>query len=149
MNRKQLQLAVCRALLNPSRHCAGAFINEDEFAITTDGFSAFVFAKNECIFDVAKVQNFDGIKQIFKDSEADVEIKKTKHLFYSGNTVIEKYTGENLVVYADAKVAKIFEGYRFFASSSAGRILVKDSFDHLLGLFLPVKFDEGKVKNNA
>ena len=148
MNKKQLQLAVCKALVNASR-CTGAFINEDEFAVTTDGFTAFVFAKNECVFDISKVKISEGVKKAFEGQEADVEIKKTKYLFYGDNRVVEKYTGENLVVYADAKVAKIFEGYRFYASSSTGRVLVKDEFDRLLGLFLPVRFDESEVKTNA
>lgn len=152
MNRNQLQLEVCKALLDPlKRRCGGAFINEDEFAVTTDGFTAFVFHKSECVFDISKVRINEGVKKAFERHEADIEIKKTKHLFYGDNKVIEKYTGENLVVYVDAKVAKTFEGYgcRFFASSSTSRILVKDSFDRLLGLFLPVKFDESEVTKNA
>ena len=148
MNRNQLQLEVCKALLNPLKRCAGAFINEDEFAITTDGFTAFVIPKNECIFDITKVKNFDGIKQVCEDKETDVEIKKTKQLFYGENRIIEKYIGENLVVYADSKVGKIFGGYRFYASSREGRILVKDSFNRLIGLFFPVKYDESVVTKN-
>ena len=149
MNRKQLQLAVCRELLNASRHCAGAFINDDEFAITTDGFTAFVFAKNECVFDITKVKIQNGLKPYFEEQEADVEIKKTNQFFYSNNRLLKKYTGENFAVYVDEKVAKTFDGYRFYASSSSGRILVKDNFDRLLGLFLPVKFDESEVTKNA
>lgn len=146
MNRKQLQLAVCKELLNESRYCAGTSINEDEFAITTDGCTCFVFAKTECVFNPVKVKNYDGLKQFFEGTETDVEIKKTNQLFFSEGRVIQKYAGENLVVYIDEKVAKPFEGYRYFASSSKGRVLVKDNFDRLIGLFLPVKYSESEDK---
>lgn len=149
MNRKQIQLKVCKAMLDPFARCSCAFINEDEIAITTDGFTAFVFYKSECIFDVSKLETSEGVKKAFEKHEADVLIKKTKQLFYSNNKVIEKYTGENLVVYVDAKFAKIFEGNSFYTSSRTDRILVKDNFGRLIGLFLPVRFDESEVIKNA
>lgn len=149
MNRNQLQIEICKALLSPLKRCAAAFINEDEIAITTDGFTAFVFTKKEFIFDISKVKFSETVKEAFDNHEADVEIKKTNSAFYSNGKIVEKYTGENLVVYVDAKVAKIFKDYRFYASSSVSRILVKDSFDHIIGLFLPLKFNEGEVTANA
>lgn len=149
MNRSQIQLKVCKAMLDPFARCSCAFINEDEIAITTDGFTAFVFYKSECVFDISKLKISEGVKKAFEEHEADVQIKKTKQLFYSHDKVIEKYTGENLVVYVDAKFAKIFEGNSFYASSRTSRILVKDNFGRLLGLFLPVIFDESEVTKNA
>lgn len=149
MNRKQIQLAVCKELLNPSTRCTGVFINEDEFAITTDGITAFVFYKNECVFDISKVKISGHLKPFFSELETDVEIKKTGHLFYSRKTVVSKYTSGNFEVYVDTKVEKPFEGYRFFASEKIGRILVKDDFNRLIGVFLPMKFDENEVLNNA
>lgn len=149
MNRKEIQIAVCKALLDSSKHCAGVFINEDDFAITTDGFTAFVFDKKECVFDISKIKIMEALKPIFQELETDVELKKANCMFCFRGKTLEKYTGENLVVYVDSKVAKPFKGYRFFASSNTKRILVKDQFDRLLGIFLPVKFDESEAEKNA
>lgn len=150
MNREQIQLAVCKELLNPSRRCAGVFINDDEFAITTNGFTGFVFSKNECVFDISKVRISESLKPFFVELETDVEIKKTGHLFYRGSKqVLAKYTGGNLEVYIDTKVEKTFEGYHFFASSNLGRVLAKDNFNRIVGLFLPVRFNESEATNNA
>ena len=140
MNRKQIQLNVCKELLNPSRTCAGVFINEEEFAITTDGFTAYVFDIRDCVFDISKVPCKDKLKLHFEEKKTDVEILKTGLMFSEKGKLIEKYKGVDFAVYVDSKVAKPFEGYHFFASSEKGRILVKDDFGRLLGLFLPVSF---------
>ena len=150
MNRKQIQLNICKELLNPSSRCAGVFINEDEFAITTNGFTGYIFPKNECVFDISKIRISKQLKPHFVELETDVEIKKTNYLYKTRqNKVIEKYVGKDFEVYVDTKLAKPFEGYRFFCSSSKGRILVKDNFDRSLGIFLPVRFDESEVTTNA
>lgn len=144
MNRKQIQLKVCKELLDPSRNCAGVFINEEEFAITTDGFTAYVFDIRDCIFDISKVPCKNNLKSYFDEKKTDVEILKTGLMFSKKGQLVEKYKSENFAVYIDSKIAKPYEGYHFFASSEKGRILVKDDFGRLLGLFLPLNFKESE-----
>lgn len=60
MNKKQIQIEVCKALLDVNGRCCGGFISENEFAVTTDGFKAYVFHKDECIFDIEKVKKWNS-----------------------------------------------------------------------------------------
>ena len=41
MNKKQIQMQICKALIDADRRLCKAKINDDEVMITTDGFSAF------------------------------------------------------------------------------------------------------------
>ena len=140
MNRKQMQLNVCKALLDGNTRCRGHRINDNEYAVTTDGFTAYVFDIQECIFDVSRITDLPYLTEIFKDDEKDVEIKKSNDLFEWNGKVLEKYTAENTEIYVDSKLSKQFAGFYFFTNSSNTRILVKDSFGRKMGLFLPVRY---------
>lgn len=141
MNIKQLQMTVCKALIEGKR-CSGCFINENEFAVTVDGFTANCFPVTSCVFDIAKVALFETLKPLFEDNDKDVELKQSKKLFYSNGEILEKYVGENLEVYVRQNIAKTYKGFRFFANSPLGRVLVKDEFGRAVGLFLPVIYTE-------
>ncbi len=141
MNRKQMQIEVCKALLDFNKRCCGGFISENEFAVTTDGFKVYVFHKDECIFDIEKVRKFE-LKNLFAPDEKDEEMKLTNRFFKVGERIVEKYETENAEIYVFADVSKQFKGFHFYGASSQKRILVKDDFGRLVGLFLPMKFNE-------
>ena len=140
-NRKQIQLAVCKALLDKDRRCSGAFINDNEFAVTVDGHCAYVFDKRECIFDISQIRELESIKTAFVDNEKDAEIRETKELFIVGGKMVEKYENDDVILYAYADVVKQFKGFHFYAFASTGRVLVKDDFGRAVGLFLPMRYD--------
>lgn len=139
MNKKQMQISVCRALLDIDKRCCGGFLNENEFAVTTDGVTAYVFFKDECIFDIEKVKKVDFTK-FFAEDENDKEMKSTNELFMQHGKMLEKYITETAEIYVDTDVAKNFKGFRYFASNAQSRILVKNDFGMVVGLFLPVRF---------
>ena len=141
MNIKQLQMTVCKALIEGKR-CGGCFINEREFAVTVDGFTAHCFSVVSCVFDIGKVEPFETLKPLFEDNDKDVELKQSKRLFYSNGDLLEKYVGESLEVYIRQDIAKTYKGFRFYANSPLGRVLVKDEVGRTVGLFLPVRFTE-------
>ena len=141
MNKKQIQIEVCKALLDVNGRCCGGFISENEFAVTTDGFKAYVFHKDECIFDIEKVKKME-FKNLFASDEKDEEMKLTNKLFKVGERTVEKYETENTEIYVYADVSKHFKGFHFYGASSQTRILVKDDFERLVGLFLPMRFNE-------
>lgn len=146
MNRKQLQLDVCKALLDGNKKCHGFALSESEYAVTTDGYTCFVFYENERIFDITKIADFTGLKKLFEDDENDVEIKSTGKLYVSGSgDITEQFAGENLVLYARSDVARKFKGYIMFAKSPLERIIVKDGVGRLVGLFLPVRYEKDKI----
>lgn len=146
MNRKQIQIEVCKALLDTNKRCSGCFINETEFAVTTDGFSAYVLHKSECIFDIERVKTAN-FKPLFEPNEKDEELQTTKKLFVLGDKTVKKFKTENADIYVDMKILKPFEGFHFYGFSSVGRVIVKDDFGRLVGLFLPVRFSEENLRN--
>lgn len=134
--------------MDSNKRCHGSRISETEFAVTTTGFDVFVFDITECVFDISKVKDSDILAKVCEDNEKDITIKKTKEMFVCRGKVIEKYKGENLIVYVDSALSKRFEFPEvvFYANSSQGRILVKDLFGRKVGAFLPMRFDETEVK---
>lgn len=144
MNRKQLQLEVCKALLDVNSRIIASELNEHEIAVTTTGFDAVVFDKNEIVFDASKIRKSDALKDVLADSAKDEPIKTTKELFRDYNRTIEKYEGENIEIYVDVSLAKKFGDYELYANSELGRILAKDRLGRIVGAFLPVNFHKEK-----
>ena len=149
MNRKQLQIEVCKSLLDStnSRKCYFGRLNEKEIAITTTGFDAFIFNVDECVFDISRITAHDAISKVCEEHENDIKISKTTEMFFAlGGKIIEKYKGENLVVYVDSALSKKFSGSgaEFFAHSPKERILVKDMFGRKIGAFLPLNVRDEK-----
>lgn len=139
MNRKQLQIEVCKAFLNPNNRVAYSEINEHEIAVTTTGFDAVVFDKKEIIFDVSKIRKIETLKSVLADCGKDESIKPTGEMFNEHGMLIAKLIGESLEIFANNTLMKKFNGYQFFANSPTERILVKDTFGRLVGCFLPVR----------
>lgn len=144
MNRKQLQLEVCKALLDINNRCYISELNEHEVAVSTTGYDAVVFDKSEIIFDASKIRKTETLKNVLADSDKDEPIKSTKELFRDCNRTIEKYKGENIEIYVDTSLAKKFSGYKLYANSELGRILAKDQFGRVVGAFLPIRFNMKK-----
>ena len=144
MNRKQLQLEVCKALLDVNNRVFASELNEHEIAVTTTGFDVVVFDKNEIVFDASKIRKTETLKKVLSDSDTDEPIKSAKELFKSDDKIYEKYKGENIEIYVNASIAKKFNGFVLFANSEHGRILAKDQLGRTVGAFLPVKYDKKK-----
>lgn len=146
-NRKQTQLDVCRAILDGNRRCSMCELNDNEIAVTVDGYTAYVFEKNECVFDIEKIAKAQGIKAHFEDVDNDTEIKPSGEIFKVGEKLVERYIGENLELLVDRKVAEKFQGLNLYANNNRGRILAKDFFGRIIALFLPMSPDTLKYKN--
>lgn len=139
MNRKQLQIEVCKALLDPNSRVAICEINKHEFAVTTTGYDAFVFYENEIIFDKSKIRRGDFLKKAFADSDKDEIVKPTGEMFRERSGTLERLAGENIETFVDISLMKKFSGFQFMTDSSTNRILVKDDFGKLVGCLLPVR----------
>ncbi len=137
MNRKQLQIEVCKALLDVNSRIAASELNENEIAVTTTGFDAVVFDKDEIIFDVSKIKKIETLKGVLAEHEKDEPVKPTGEMFKDSNRTIERLEGENIITFADVSIMKKFDGFQYTANSARGRILVKDEFGRLVGCFLP------------
>ena len=138
MNRKQLQLEICKALLDGRQRIGGGKINDTEYAFTSDGISCTVFSEKEIIFDTSKVNPLD-ISQLLEDKANDKEITETGTIFKQSIHTLVELAADNLFIYADPKLCSRFKGYKMFAFEPLGRILVKDDYGQLIGAFLPIR----------
>ena len=137
-NRKQTQLDVCRAILDGNRRCSMCELNENEIAVTVDGYMAYVFYKDECVFNVNKIAKIQELKKYFEDVDNDTEIKPSGEIFKVGEKLVEKYIGENIELLVDRKIAEKFQGLNLYANDNRGRILAKDFFGRIIAIFLPM-----------
>lgn len=140
-NRKQTQLDVCRAILDGNRRCSMCELNENEIAVTVDGYMAYVFYKDECVFDVNKIAKIQELKKYFEDVDNDTEIKPSGEIFKVGEKLVEKYIGENIELLVNRKIAEKFQGLNLYANDNRGRILAKDFFGRIIAIFLPMSPD--------
>lgn len=141
MNRKQIQIEVCKAFFNPNSRIAYTEINEHEIVVTTTGYDAYVFDKHEIIFDVSKIRKIESLKNVFADSDKDETVKPTGEMFKDNGRLIVKLTGESFEIFADNKIFQKFSEYQFSAKSPTERILAKDKFGRLVGCLLPIRME--------
>lgn len=141
MFKNDLQIEVCKALLKESR-VSGGYINENEFAVTIDGFKLFVFNTKEIIFDINKIPPFNAA-EILKETENDIAIIPTSNYKSSRGILCREYIadGTNLAVYLDLKQIKLFEGCTFYANSPQNRVIAKDVFERTIGVVMPVRMN--------
>ena len=139
MNRKQLQIEICKCLLDTNSRIIASELNEHEIAVTTTGHDAVVFDKNEIIFDVEKIRKTEALKEVLADHDKDEIVKPTGEMFKASGLILEKLESENLEMYVNSTLLKKFSGYQLYANSSTGRVLAKDEFGRLVGCFLPIR----------
>lgn len=147
MNKKKLMLNVCKSMLDGNKRLYGCFINPSEFAVTTTGHNLYIFNAKECVFDIAKIHTSDELCKVCNDDEKDEQITKTKKVYECRGKTLDEYKGENFTLYADRAVTSIFKDYSFFANGATSRVLVKDCFGRLVGVFLPVLMTEKELMN--
>lgn len=144
MFKNNIQIEVCKALLNESRVC-GTWINENEYAVTIDGVKLYVFNAKEIVFDTSKISQMDKIADIIKDAENDIEIIPTNCIEIYHGIMLRKYEAPatNLVVYIDANNIKPFADAKLYANAPTHRIIAKNHFGVTIGVIMPVaKRDE-------
>lgn len=142
MSLKQIQLEVCKALLNGSRVNGGA-VNENEFAVTIDGCKMFVFSNKEIIFDTSKVTPLN-VEKILIENENDVEIVATKNYKETRGMLCREYQSQDgkFSVYIDGRQIKEFTNCLFYGNSPISRVIAKDHYGRICGVVMPVKMNE-------
>ena len=67
-----MQLDICRAMLTPHKKLYGAGTDNDEYAVT-DGYVAYVFGRDECVFDTSKLAYYDQLAAVLSDNKGDID----------------------------------------------------------------------------
>ena len=142
MNKKQIQMKICKAILESNTRLCKAKINDDEVMITTDGFVAFVLFEKECIFDLNKIPTNDKIAKFIHTNEADEEIFITRKRFVDRGFTIAKLQGESCTVYAKEQIVKMFEKYHLFTNKDKFSVVAKNDLGMTVGMFCAMRFTE-------
>lgn len=139
MVKDKLQLEVCKALIKGNR-VSGVWVNDNEFAVTPDGYKLFVFTKKEIVFDTDKCVR-SNIGQMLNEHEKDVPIKPTNRMVAQDKVVLKEYENEKfgIKVYINEKYAKLFEDCYFYANAPISRVLIKDYHGANVGVVMPVR----------
>lgn len=147
MNRKQIQLEVCKAMLDAKGTMRIGDLGNGFVAVTVNGFIAYAFADNECIFDKTKIAHIapNIFQPLFEREERDEKLTKTPFLVSFGNRIAIKYCCEKFDCYIDEKYYKQLAGLTLYASRSTGRVLAVDEFDCPVAVVMPIKVDEHEL----
>ena len=141
MNRRKMQLDICRAMLTPNKKLYGVRTDNDEYAVT-DGYVAYVFSCDECVFDKKKLAYYDQLAEALRDNKGDIELTRTGNLFGKREIVVEFDAGGKFKIYAKAEFVIKFEDYHLFAYSQGNRVLAKDDFGKTVGCFMPLRWGD-------
>lgn len=115
MNRKTEQLNICKSMLDSSRSVAYCELSDDIIAVTPDGFSCYVFSKNELIFDLTKLKKFDFSEQL-KENERQEQLAYTGITMECGfqRDMLVKLKGKSFVAYARKSLFDKFKKLTYF-----------------------------------
>ena len=145
MNRNKYQLEVCKAMLDKNRMLSGWWISNDEYAISVDGYRAFVFDRQDIVFDTAKIVDRIGnrYKQLFDLSDKDVPLRITCEIRRISKQGIYKIKLEadngSFEMWARNTAIQDVEQYRLYAAGHTGRILAVDAMGRAIGVVMPVR----------
>ena len=139
MNRKKLQLDICKAMLDSNSRLSACLIDEKQIAVSINGFTAYAFYLSECIFNTSQINYSDNLKEVFKDNEKDELISFTGNMRIDKGYQLEEYANENLKVYIKSEFTKNLTHYKFYAYSPINRVLIKDEFERVVGVVAPIR----------
>ena len=138
MNKKQFQLDICKALLDGKKTVSGGRISDTEYAITANGYDCVVLSEKEIIFDVSKIRQID-MTQIFSEAENGKELAPTGKLFNESGYLMIELSAGGLLVYVNSVIYNKYKGNKMITRAPLGPIIVKDGFDRLIGVIMPMR----------
>lgn len=139
MNKKQMQIDICKAMLDKNRTLCAGVLDDGMCAVTVDGVYAYVFDRNEIVFDFSKIRKVNFTEIVSRD-KSDIKLMPTGRYRTSGllhTKLFAELSGEEFNVYVDNNVIKKFESCVFIGKSESSRILALDSFGNVCGVFMP------------
>ena len=139
MNKKQIQLLICKGMANGDSRLCKAKYGDNEVMISTDGCSAFILFENECIFDLNKIPTKKELIRTVDIKEFE-EIKITNRRFVERGLNIVEFKGATKTIYALDKFVKMFDGNQFYTDGCF--VVVKDDWGATIGMFCPMRFKE-------
>ena len=125
MNFKKMQIDVCNAMLNPDSWVAVGEVGDNYIAVTTDNVTAYVFSKEECIFNPEKIERKVDMSEMFKWRDDDKLLEKTLDMqaHLSGDKAV-KFVADDLEVWINEKYVNNFRECNFYAYAPLNRVLV-------------------------
>ena len=140
MNFKKMQIDVCKAMLNPDSRVAVGEVDDNYIAVTTDNVTAYVFSKEECIFNPEKIERNVDMSEMFKCRDDDKLLKRTLDMqaYLSGYNAV-KFVADDLEVWINEKYVNNFRECNFYAYAPLNRVLVCAPTGLLIALVMPLR----------
>ena len=140
MNFKKMLIDVCKAMLNPDSRVAVGEVGDNYIAVTTDNVTAYVFSKEECIFNPEKIERKVDMSEMFKWRDDDKLLEKTLDMqaHLSGDKAV-KFVADDLEVWINEKYVNNFRECNFYAYAPLNRVLVCAPTGLLIALVMPLR----------
>lgn len=147
MINNKIQLEVCKAMLNSNRRLVMAEISDEVIAVTLDGIIAYVFNKNECIFNADKIskEHSENMKKIFEPNEKDKLLTATRIVIEEKDCSVRKLTCEDFDCYIKENLYKQVSGLNLYGYGNLNRILATDVFGSPRVVVMPRRLSKSKA----
>lgn len=133
------QLEICKAMLDRKNRVRGCMLNDNDYAVTFDGYRCFVFGKSQVVFDIGKIEPLDFQKLFERRKDLPLRITRDFYFTQDGHHAV-KLEAENgeFHVWLRSEYLKGMDMYRLLGCSPTERVLVLDMLDNLIGAILPI-----------
>ena len=140
VNRSKFQLDIVRAMLSKNSRLRRFRVNENDYAISIDGYYCVVLSKRDAVFDMDKIEEVLVNDSLFAMQESDERVKVTNKLRDTRYGFIKALESDKqLCVWIRNDLLAKFKGCNFYAKSPTGRVLVMDELGgRLVGIVAPV-----------
>ena len=147
MTNNKIQLEVCKAMLNSNRMLAMSEISDEIIGVTLDGFIAYAFNKNECIFNTDKIskEHSENMKKIFEPNEKDKLLTATRIVIEDKDCSVRKLTCEDFDCYIKENLYKQVSGLNLYGYGNLNRILATDDFGFPRVVVMPRRLSKSKA----
>lgn len=151
MTNNKIQLEVCKAMLNSNRMLAMSEISDEIIGVTLNGFIAYAFNKNECIFNTDKIskEHSENMKKIFEPNEKDKLLTATRIVIADKDCYVRKLTCEDFDCYIKENLYKQVSGLNLYGYGNLNRILATDDFGFPRVVVMPRRMSELKASEGG
>ena len=145
MKYNKAQKEIFEGIIRKYRVC-GFFVDDEHFAVTANGYNAYVFPCCQIAFDIHKVKPYEDflrIKEVFKEEN---KLKDTKYFrsLQGGKRLAKVFEGKNGKVFVDQALLTCFDNANYYQDKANSTILVEE-FGEIVGCVLPMRIaDEEK-----
>ena len=143
MTNKQIQMEICKAMLNANKRTLIADISDGVVAVTVDGFIAYALVKDKCVFDTSKIARVGkNLKDLFEINDEDKILKATPYTIDYHGYIAKKLECENFNIYVKEDLYHKISNFNLYSYGKLKRILAIDDFGFPVAVVMPIRVSE-------